>query len=198
MAILLKNFDQYWQTKANTDQNPVSLKPKRQAVILNYTSRKEEVLWAIIEPPEPEEIIEERACILASDIGLPYKWAESIVRLRNYQRPKNIPASSWLEIETSCSMLYDNNFALLKEIIAQGWSLYDIYGCSPSNPYTSFNDMGLLLLLKPTDTIIEIRKECIKIRSKSGSITGFYRRTAEGINRFLLYETCSKLKFTNL
>jgi hypothetical protein len=188
MAILLKNFDQYWQTKANTDQKSVPLKPKRQAVILNYTSRKEEVQRATPEPLEPKEVTEERACILASDIGLPYKWAESVVRLRNTERPKNIPASSWLEIETACSMLYDNNFALLKEIIAQGWSLYDIYGCSPSNPCTSFNDMGLLLLLKPTDTIVEIRKECIKIRSRSGSITGFYRRMEQEVKVALLYK----------
>ena len=188
MAILLKNFDQYWQTKANTDKKPVPLKPKRQAVILNYTNREKEVQKVIIEPPEPEEIIEERACILASDMGLPYEWAEGIVKLHNLERPKNIPASSWLEIETACSMLYDNNFTLLKEIIAQGWSLHDIYGCSPSNPCTSFNDMGLLLLLKPTDTIIEVRKECIKIRSKSGSITGFYRRIEQDVKVDFLYK----------
>jgi len=184
MAILLKNFDQYWQTKANTDQRPALLKPKRQAVILNYTSKEKEIQKATPEPPEPEEAIEERACILASDIGLPYEWAESIVRFRNVERPKNIPASSWFKIENACSTLYDNNFALLKEIIAQDWSLYDIYGCSPSNPCTSFNDMGLLLLLKPTDTVVEIRKECIKIRSKSGSITGFYRRLDHTIKGF--------------
>lgn len=188
MAILLKNFDQYWQNKANTNQKLVQLKPKRQAVILNYTNRKKEVQRAIIEPSEPEEVIEERACILASDIGLPYEWAESIVRLRNTENPKNIPASSWLEVETACSLLYDNNFALLKEIIAQGWLIYDIYGCSPSNPCTSFNDMGLLLLLKPTDTIIEVRKECIKVRSKSGSITGFYKSLKQNRRVSLLYE----------
>jgi hypothetical protein len=188
MAILLKNFDQYWQTKANTDQKPVLLKPKQQAVILNYTSRKEWVQRVTPEPPEPEEVIEERACILASDIGLPYEWAESVVRLRNTEKQKNIPASSWLETETACSMLYENNFALLKKIIVQGWSLYDIYGCSPSNPCNNFNDMGLLLLLKPTDTIIEVREECIKIRSKSGSITGFYRKLEQEAKRSLLYK----------
>jgi len=188
MAILLKSFDQYWQTRINTTQKVAPLEPKRQAVILNYTSREKEVQKAIPEPPEPEEAIEERACILASDIGFPYEWAESIVRLRNMEKPKNIPASFWEKIETACSMLYDNNFTLLKAIIAQDWSLYDIYGCSSSNSCTSFNDMGLLLLLKPTDTIVEVRKECIKIRSKSGSITGFYRRMEENIKRSLLYK----------
>jgi hypothetical protein len=191
MAVLLKSFNQYWQTKADTDQKLVPLKPKRQAVILNYTNKEKEVQKVIPEPPENEEVIEERACILASDIGLPYEWAESVIRLRNYPRPKNIPASSWLEIETACSILYDNNFAPLKEIIAQGWSFYDIYGCSPSNPCTSFNDMGLLLLLKPTDTIVEVRTEYIKIRSKSGSITGFYQRLEQNRRVSLLYELIS-------
>lgn len=186
MAILLANFNQYWQTKASIDQKLVPQKPKQQAVILKYTSKKEEIQRAIPESPEPEEIIEERACILASDIGLPYEWAETIVRLRKYQIPKSIPASSWEEIETACSMLYDNNFALLKEIIAYNWSLYDIYGCSPSNPCTSFNVKGLVLLLKPTDAIIEVREECIKIRSYSGSVNSFYRRLEENVKCVLL------------
>jgi len=186
MAILLTNFNQYWQIKASTDQKLVQQKPKQQAVILNYISRKEEVQRVTPEHPEPEEVIEERACILASDIGLPYKWAETIVRVRNVERKKSIPASSWEEIETACSMLYDNNFALLKEIIAYNWSLYDIYGCSPSNPCTSFNVKGLVLLLKPTDAIIEVREECIKIRSYSGSVNSFYRRLEENVKCVLL------------
>ncbi|MBM3467575.1 MAG: hypothetical protein FJX70_07110 [Alphaproteobacteria bacterium] len=186
MAILLTNFNRYWQTKANTDQKLVLQKPKQQAVILNYISKKEEVQKVIPEPPELEEVIEERACILASDIDLPYEWAEIIVRLRNIERPKIIPTSSWEKIETACFMLYDNNFALLKEIIAHNWSLYDIYGCSPSNPCTSFNVKGLVLLLRPIDVIIEVREECIKIRSYSGSINSFYRRLEENVKCVLL------------
>ena len=186
MAILLTNFNQYWQTKANDDQKLVLQKPKQQAVILNYTRKKEEVQRAIIDPPEPEEVIEERACILASDIGLPYEWAETIVRLRNYHRPKSIPASSWEEIETVCSMLSDNNFALLKEIIAHNWSLLDVFGCNPDTPLTSFNVKGLVFLLKPTDVIIEIREECIKIRSYSGSINSFYRKREQKVKCVLL------------
>jgi hypothetical protein len=186
MAILLANFNQYWQTKANTDQKLVLQKPRQQAIILSYTSKKEEVQRATPEPPEPEEVIQERACILASDIGLPYEWAETIVRLRNYHRLKSIPASSWEEIETACSMLYDNNFALLKAIIAHKWSLHDIYGCNPDTPVTSFNVKGLVLLLNPTDAIIGIREECIKIRSKSGSINSFYKRIEQNVKCVLL------------
>ena len=174
------------RTKASTDQKLVLQKPKYQAVILNYTSRKEEVQRAIFYPPEPEEVIEERACILASDIGLPYEWAESVVKLRNMEKPKSIPVSSWEEIETACFMLYDNNFALLKEIIAHNWLLLDIYGCNPDFLVTSFNIKGLVLLLRPTDVIIEVREECIKIRSYSGSINSFYERLEENVKCVLL------------
>jgi hypothetical protein len=186
MAIILKNFNQYWQEKVNTDKKLIPQKPKQQAVILNYPNRVKEVQRVIIEPLEPEEVTEERICILASDIGLPYEWAETIVKLRRVPRPQNITASSWEEIETACSMLYDNNFALLKTIIAHNWSLYDVYGCNPDAPVTSFNVKGLVLLLKSTDVIIEIREECIKIRSYSGSVNSFYERLEENVKCVLL------------
>ena len=186
MGILLTNFNQYWQKKSDTDKKLILQKPKQQAVILNYPNKLKEVQRAIIEPLEPEEVIEERACILASDIGLPYEWAETIVKLRNMERPKSIPASSWEEIETACFMLYDHNFILLKKIIAHNWSLYDVYGCSPDAPVTSFNVIGLVLLLKPADTITQVREECIKIRSYSGSINSFYKRIEQNIKSVLV------------
>ena len=139
-------------------------------------------------PPELEEVVEERACILASDIELPFEWAYAVTKLRNIARPKNIPISSWLEIESACSRLYADNFALLKAIIAHDWLLYDIYGCRLNNPCSSFDNMGLLLLLRPTDQIIEVKQGCIKIRSKSGSISAFYRKLEQNVKRFLLYK----------
>jgi hypothetical protein len=48
--------------------------------------------------------------------------------------------------------------------------------------------MGLLLLVKPTDRIIEVRKDSIKIRSKSGNVSSFYRRVDGGTKVALLYE----------
>lgn len=188
MTAFLKNFDEYWQTNAGTRQKLVPLKPKRKAVILNYINK--EVQGGKFEPPELEEVVEERACILASDIDLPFEWAYAVTKLRNIARPKNIPMSSLLELENACSMLYADNFALLKEIIAHDWLLRDIYGCSLNNPCSSFDNMGLLLLLKSTDRIIEVRKECIKIRSKSGSVSSFYPRLEQNIKVFLLWELC--------
>lgn len=186
MAILLKNFEKYRQTKVNTAQKLVTLKPKQQAVILEDTDREKEAL--IIKPPipEPEEITEERVTKFASNTGLPYKWAETIIKLRTAQKPQNINASFWEEIKTACSMLCDNSFTLLKAIIAHNWSLLDVFGCNPDAPVTSFNIKGLVLLLRPTDVIIEVREECIKIRSYSGSINSFYRRLEQNVKCVLL------------
>jgi hypothetical protein len=186
MTAFLKNFDEYWQTNAGTRQKLVPPKPKRKAVILNYINK--EVQGGKFEPPELEEVVEERACILASDIELPFEWAYAVTKLRNIERPKNIPMSSWLEIENACSKLYADNFALLKAIITHDWLLNDIYGCSLNNPSSSFDNMGLLLLLKPTDKIVEVRKECVKILSKSGSTSSFFPRLDQGAKTFLLYK----------
>lgn len=186
MTAFLKNFDEYWQTKAGIHQKLVPPKLKRKAVILNYINK--EAQGGRFEPPELEEVVEERACILASDIELPFEWAYAVTKLRNIERPKNIPMFSWLEIENACSTLYADNFALLKAIIAHDWLLHDIYGCSLNNPSSSFDNMGLLLLLRPTDQIIEVKKECIKIHSKSGSISAFYRKLEQNVKRFLVYK----------
>ena len=186
MSTFLKDFDQYWQTVANTNKKLVPQKQIRKAVVLNYVNK--EIQELKFEVPELEEVVEERACVLDSDIELPFEWAYAVTKLRNIQKPRNIPSASWLEITNICSMLYSDNFALLKAIIDHDWLLHDIYGCSLNNPCSSFDNMGLLLLLKPTDKIIEVRKDSIKICSKSGSISSFYPRLERGVKIALLHE----------
>jgi len=186
MSSFLRSFDQYWQESANTSKKLVAPKYKRKAVVLNFSNKNiQEVKF---NPPEPEEIIEERACILASDIGLPFEWAEAVVKLRNIKTPKNITTTSWLEMKKVCAILYADNFTLLRAIIVHGWSLYDVYGCSLINPYSSFDKMGLLLLLKPTDRIIEVIEGRIKIRSKSGNTSSFYPKLEQRLKTALLHE----------
>ena len=187
MSAFLKDFDEYWQTVANTNfKKLVPQKQIRKAVVLNYVHKEFQELK--FELPELEEVVEERACILASDIDLPFEWAYAVTKLRNIQKPKNIPIASWLDITNTSFILYADNFALLKEIVSHDWSLQDIYGCSSNNPCSNFDNMGLLLLLKPTDKIIEVSKDSIKIRSKSGSISSFYLRLEQGVKTALLYE----------
>ena len=186
MSYFSKSFDRYWQTVANSNKKLIPEKTRRKAVILNFTNKA--IQTVCFTPSESDKIVEERACILASDIDLPFKWAFAVTKLRNRQKPQNINTTSWGELNKACNILYADNFALLKTIIARGWLLHDIYGCSLNNPCNSFNNMGLLLLLKPTDKIIEVGRDSIKIRSESGSISSFYPRLERGVKIALLYE----------
>lgn len=186
MSYFLRDFDHYWQTLANTNKKLVPQKQIRKAVVLNYVNK--EIQELKFEIPELEEVVEERACILASDIELPFEWAYAVTKLRNIRKPENIPLTSWLAIENASSLLYADNFALLKSIIDHGWSLYDIYGCHPNIPCNNFATMGLLLLIKQGDKIIEVRKDSIRIRSKSDNVGSFYRRVECGITTTLLHE----------
>lgn len=184
MAISLDDLYKSWEKKPPKPFIPLK---KEKAIILEDTEREQEAqtnLKPLI--PEPEEVTEEIVAKFASNTGLPYKWAETIMKLRKTLKPQNITASSWEEIKTACSMLCDNSFTLLKVIIAHNWSLLDVYGCNPDTPVTSFNVKGLVLLLRPTDVIIEVREECIKIRSYSGSINSFYRRLEQNVKCVLL------------
>lgn len=184
MAISLDDLYKSWEK--NPPRPFIPLK-KEKAVILEYTDRKKDA-QINIKPlvPETEEITEEKVTKFASNTGLPYKWAETIIKLRTAQKPQNINTSSWEEIKTACSMLCDNSFTLLKAIIAHNWSLFDIFGCNPDAPVTSFNVKGLVLLLKPTDVIIEVREKRIKIRSYSGGVNSFYRRLEQNVKCVLL------------
>lgn len=83
-------------------------------------------------------------------------------------------------------MLCDNSFTLLKTIIAHNWSLLDVFGSNPDYSLTAFNVKALVLLLRPRDIIIKVRKECIKICSYSGSINSFYRRLEQNVKCVLL------------
>ena len=185
MPSLLGSFNQYWQESSVARQKLVAPKYKRKAVILNYTKSKREVTFNL---PESFELVEERACILASDIGLPFEWAEAVIKLRNMIKPSNISVDYWQNIQDASDILYANNFTWLKTIIACGWSLHDIYGCSFNKPCTSFTDMGLLLSKNRQEGIVLVDEDSIKLQKKGGSIVSFYKSLFSSTERVLLYE----------
>lgn len=185
MSSLLGSFNQYWQESSVARQKLVAAKYKRQAVVLNYRKRTEREIT--FDLPESFELIEERACILASDIGLPFDWAEAVIKLRNMTKPSNISVNYWRNIQDASNILYANNFTWLKTIIAHSWSLHDIYGCSFNKPCTSFTDMGLLLSKNQQEKIVSVDENSIKLQKKSGSIVSFYKPLFSS-SRVLLHE----------
>jgi len=188
MVSFLKGFDEYWRATADTCQKLVAPREKPKAVIFQYEPKK-----AIDRPTEKNtsatpELIHERSCILASDMNLPFEWAEAVVKLRSIERPQMIPQSSWLEIKAACSQLYMDDFALLKLIINNGWVGEDIYGCHSGAPLFRFDCMGLLLLLHQGDEVVGVNKERIKMIRRSGAVNHLYKKLHQQIKVGLLYE----------
>jgi hypothetical protein len=188
MASRLKKFKEHLKETASNCQKLVAQKPKQEAVILKYVAKQEIKKPANDSIPATHELIYERSCILVSDMNLPFEWAEAVVKLRAKEKPKIIPQSSWLEIEAACTQLYTDDFALLKLIINNEWSLEDIYGCNKVASLVRVDCMGLLLLLHQGDEVVGVNKECIKILRRSGKVNYLHRRLEQKIKVDLLYE----------
>jgi hypothetical protein len=172
MAFVLKKLNEYLQATAGTHSN-LTEPPK--AKVFQYE-------------PKQIELEPERACILACDMNLPFEWADVVVKLRSIKKPQLIPQSSWLEIKAACSQLYTDDFALLKLIISNDWSLEDIYGCNKLAPFVRVDYMGLLLLLHQGDEVVGVNKERIKILRRSGKVNYLYKRLNQQMKVSLLYE----------
>ena len=188
MASFLKGLDEYWRDTDDTYQKLVESKPRPKAVVFKYELKK-----AIDKPTEKNtsgtpEFTEERSYILASDMNLPFEWAEAVVKLRSIKKPQLIPQSSWLEIKAACTQLYADDFALLKLIINNDWSLEDIYGCNKAAPLVRVDCMGLLLLLHQGDEVVGVNKKHIKILRRSGKVNYLHRRLDQQMKVGLLYE----------
>jgi hypothetical protein len=188
MASRLKKFNEYLKETASNGQKLVEQKPKQAAIILKYEPKQD-----IIKPINDSilatpELVYERACVLACDMNLPFEWAEAVVKLRATLKPQMIPQSSWLEIKNACDQLYVDDFALLKLIINNGWSLEDIYGYNKLAPFVKVDCMGLLLLLHQGDEVIGVNKERIKILRRSGVVNYLYRSLDQQIKVGWLYE----------
>ena len=125
---------------------------------------------------------------IASSLKIPFGWAEAFCKLRQCNRPDNIPMTDWLRIQYNAIALYKNQPKMLRTIIICGWSLLDIYGCFSLAPTRRFEYMGLLLIKSKQEQIVSVSEDCIKLQKKGGSVMGFYKPLVSSSSRALLYE----------
>lgn len=119
---------------------------------------------------------------------IPQEWVEAYSKLRELERPKKLTPNIWLRIQYNVIALYGGDKAILKAIIANGWSLYDIFGCHCSAPTRRFDCRGLLLAKRHKDQIVEVTDESIKIKKPNGVIQGVYKPLIALPERVLLYD----------
>lgn len=126
--------------------------------------------------------------IIASSLEIPLEWAEAFCKLRQCNRPSNIPMADWLRIQYNAIALHKKQPKMLRTIIARGWSLLDVYGCFFLAPIRRFEYMGLLVIKTQQERIVLVGEESIKLQRKGGSVMGFYKPLVLSPSRVLLYE----------
>jgi len=126
--------------------------------------------------------------LIASNLKIPFEWAEAFCKLRQYNRPGNISMAEWLRVQYNAIALYKKQPKMLKTIISCGWSLLDIYGCFSLAPIRRFEYMGLLVIKSQQEQVVSVSEDCIKLQRKGGSVMGFYKPLVSSSSRALLYE----------
>jgi hypothetical protein len=125
---------------------------------------------------------------IASSLKIPLEWAEAFCKLRQCNRPCNIPMADWLRIQYNAIALHKKQPKMLKTIISCGWNLLDVYGCFSLAPTRRFEYMGLLILKNQQERMLSVSEDCIKLQRRSGSVMGFYKPLVSSSSRALLYE----------
>jgi len=125
---------------------------------------------------------------IASSLEIPLEWAEAFCKLRQCNRPWNIPMTDWLRVQYNAISLHKKQPKMLKTIISCGWSLLDIYGCFSLAPIRRFEYMGLLVIKSQQEQVVSVSEDCIKLKRKGGSVMGFYKPLVSSSTRALLHE----------
>lgn len=126
--------------------------------------------------------------LIASNLKIPFEWAEAFCKLRQYNRPCNISMAEWLRVQYNAISLHKKQPRILRTIIACGWSLLDVYGCFSSAPTRRFEYMGLLILKNQQEQVVSVSEDCIKLQRKCGSVMSFYKPLVSSPSRVLLYK----------
>lgn len=125
---------------------------------------------------------------IASNLEIPFEWAEAFCKLRQCNRPRNIPMTDWLRIQYNAIALHRKQPKMLQTIISCRWNLLDIYGCFSLAPTRRFEYMGLLVIKNQQEKIVSVSEECIKLQKASSSVMSFYKPLVSQSSRVLLYD----------
>ena len=110
-----------------------------------------------------------------SSYSAPQEWREAFVALVEISKPKVISRAKWLDIHYNAITLFKKDNNMLKAIIENNWTLNDIFGCHYLAPMTRFDCMGLFLLKKQQERILNVDEDRIQLKTKNNIIKSFYR-----------------------
>ena len=110
-----------------------------------------------------------------SSYSIPQEWLDAFNKLNSVNKPRVITKAKWLDIQYEAFLLFKVDTNILEKVIKNNWNTIDIFGCHYLAPMTRFDCMGLLLLKKQQDKIVEVNKDRIQLKTKNGIIKSFYK-----------------------
>jgi hypothetical protein len=118
---------------------------------------------------ECELLLEERASILSVEQNLPHDWAKTITKIRAIVRSSYFDFMELQELKLSLEYWCCDEFKLIRDFIANDWSLIDIFGCNGSAPTKAHVQKGLLLLFEGSFRIINVSSKNIEYSGRLGA-----------------------------
>lgn len=116
-----------------------------------------------------------------SSYSISQEWLEAFNKLNSVNKPTAISKNIWLDIQYEAFLLYKVDANILEKIINNNWNIIDIFGCHYLTPMTRFDCMGLLLLKRQQDKIVEVSEDRIQLKTKNGIIKSFYKAIANNV-----------------
>ena len=110
-----------------------------------------------------------------SSYSILQEWLDAFNKLNLVNKPRVITKAKWLDIQYEAFLLFKVDVNILEKIINNNWNIIDIFGCHYLTPMTRFDCMGLLLLKRQQDKIVEVSKDRIQLKTKNGIIKSFYK-----------------------
>ena len=143
------------------------------ASILDLLSANKPAIVALLQQSDPSRTaIDERAAIIADNVGLPRAWAEGYTRLCTMPPPAGISERDWQAMVDGAGRLLEQWGDKLASL---GWTLEDIFGSHSLAPTARLDLAGLVRFLIRFE-VVELTDEHAILMNARGARHTYRRR----------------------
>ena len=112
--------------------------------------------------------------LLDNELTIPAEWKDAFQNLLKKKKPDNFRQVMWAGMILHIQE-YANSPHLVNELIENGWTLTDMFGCHPTHPCNRYDYMGLIMLIG-AKTINKVTKDGILLKADSGALQEYTRQ----------------------
>ena len=108
------------------------------------------------------------------DLNLPAAFELTLTTILTRAKPTSLSQVKWDFVLMQARLWIEEGKSQLENIIKNGWTLQDIFGCHQTSPGNRYECMGMLLLLQ-VKTIETVNQDCILFKTASGATQSYWR-----------------------